>query len=212
MKRLFVLLTLVSMVAPNLYAQSHPVLDPAGFGKQSYASWKSGEGLPDSVGKASFGLYMQKMVPLETYAAAVVILKGDGIDTVPVTAYYGGALSWQRKVGGYCSGGAPRFNMTITRPSGESCLLFLGCANATSSTSGDWSTEVFNVEDTLLNKQYGYCSNGSNIASAADGTVTGLAIVLDEGFSDVTLDNIHVKTTGTGGVDQTWTSPADNGN
>jgi hypothetical protein len=182
-------------------------LHPSGFGPHSYASWKGGEGLPDSNGNKNQALYFQKKTATTTNAAGVVLIKGfEGMAADQLTG-----LSWDHRTDGHCGSGAPRWNIGLADSSGNVIdTVFLGCfAAAHSQIAPNWCHD----EQPLT-------------AIPAGATIRYLAIVFDEGTDNpmpqpagcfgsalaagfVYLDNITVETTtGT----HVWTSASDNGN
>ena len=179
--------------APSFAANSQGVtLHPSGFGEKSYAAWKAHEGEADSTGGAAHALYFQKNTSTATYAAGVAVFNGIDDLKLPVA---GLKLAFDRRVDGVCGGGAPRFNVTLDN--GQT--LFIGCQMMAPSNTTDprWEHREITLPD-----------------DPTGATVTGLAIVFDEG-TDVPrpegvqpgktwLDNIQVN-------NMTWTGPADNG-
>src|SRR2546425_7974650 len=105
------------------------VLHPAGFGPDSYAAWKSGEGLTDNNG-SNHALYFQKMTATTTFAAGVAVFKGfEGLMVSDLTA-----LEFKWGLDGHCGAGAPRFNLRVD-PDGAGPMPpvthFIGCASMT---------------------------------------------------------------------------------
>jgi hypothetical protein len=181
-------------------------LHPSGFGPHSYASWKGGEGLPDSNGNKNQALYFQKKTATTTNAAGVVLIKGfEGMAADQLTG-----LSWDHRTDGHCGSGAPRWNIGLVDPFGNNTTVFLGCNAAVHTQVGD-----------------DWCHD-EQPAPALSGllTIRYIAIVFDEGPDTsnppptgctqdglvggfVYLDNITVETTtGT----HVWSSASDNGN
>lgn len=201
-------------------AGSSYTLHPAGFGVMSYASWKAQQGTPDTNGNANQALYFQKMTSTTTVAAGVAVINGlEGLPAADLTG-----LSWWHREDGHCGAGAPRWDIGVEDTSGNHYTVFLGC-NAAQHTETGVTTNGF-----------GWCqdrqpSPGAAIAAQtgqplAGLTITGLAIVFDEGNDIpnppptgcaqqrvtggfVYLDNIDVQVNGT---DHCWTSASDNGN
>ena len=181
--------------------QSGLSLHPRGFGEMSYAAWKAQEGQPDTRGNANHALYFQKMTATTTFAAGVAVV--DGLAGQPATALTN--LSWEHRNDGWCGAGAPRWNIGLTDANSTNTTVFLGCAAATHSTGSvtGWTFDTWDVQTAI--------STAITLAGLdpATATITGLAIVFDEGTDVgpgfVFLDNITVNTT-------TWTSPSDNSN
>jgi hypothetical protein len=175
------------LAAPAAASAQKLTLHPNGFGQKSQAAWKAKQGEADSRGNANHALYFQKFVPTATIAAGVATVNG-----IAGQALTG--LSWEHRDDGHCGAGAPRWNVYTVDSGGGSHTYFLGCAAAVHSPGSEtgWTKDTF-VPPVL----------------APGETVTGLQIVFDEGTDQgpgfVFLDNIQVN-------DQTWTSPADNGN
>jgi hypothetical protein len=196
-----------SVGASNASTSSGLRLHPDGFGPDSYAAWNAHEGLPDSHGNSDQALYFQKMTATETNAAAVATITG--LEGQPLTALTG--LQWEHRTDGWCGAGAPRWDIFVTGPGGFSNTIFLGCAAAAHTpdpSNPNWIIDTFPGLGAAVTAAL---PTGAN---PADFTISGLEIVFDEGTSEagvplgpgfVYLDNIKVN-------DQTWTSPADNGN
>ena len=184
-------------------------LHPSGFGPHSYASWKAGEGQPDSNGNKDQALYFQKFTTTPTVAAGVVLIKGyEGLSASELTG-----LSWDHRIDGHCGAGAPRWNIGLVDAGGNNTTVFLGCNAAT-------HTPVAGEPD--------WCHDEQAVpALPATSTIRHLAIVFDEGTDTpnpppagcgqaavlpsgfVYLDNITVTA---GGETRLWTSASDNGN
>ncbi len=174
-------------------------LHPSGFGKNSYASWKAGEGLPDSTGNANEALYLQRG---DEFGGALVFVRGfEGRPVSDLTAPTS-ELSWAHRNDGRCDA-SPFWGIRITTPSGARHSIRLSCVSAVhtpeSSTPPGWTRDTY---------------KGAGIAAVIsaeagpeglEGTVNDLAIVFLDGTGSVHLDNIQVN-------DQRWTSAADNGN
>ncbi|MFL5736573.1 MAG: hypothetical protein ACJ76P_04470 [Actinomycetota bacterium] len=213
-KRLSFVAILAAMVlmVPLAASAGQFTLHPSGFGPHSYASWKAGEGLPDSNGNKSQALYMQKFTTTPTTAAGVVLIKG--FEGMPASELTG--LAWDHREDGHCGAGAPRWNIGLTLPNGTQTTAFLGC-NAAQHTQLAASTNG-----------HGWCMDTQpSAAIPTQGTIRYLAIVFDEGNDTanpppagctqetltpggfVFLDNITVQADG---VTHTWTSASDNGN
>jgi hypothetical protein len=185
-------------------AASGPKLHPSGFGPHSYASWKGGEGLEDSTGTKDQALYFQKNTSTATVAAGVAVFRGfegsDTADILPLEFWYG--------TDGHCGAGAPRFNVRIQPPSGPQQTIFVGCAAMVPG-----ATAAADNGRTFQQRTFA--------GPLPAGTVTGLAIVFDEGDdpllgfpcpnstltdpnSCVYLDDIRVG-------EHVWSSASDNG-
>jgi len=192
-------------------------LHPNGFGPDSYAAWKAKEGQPDSEGEGDHALYFQKMTTTATVAAGIAVITGFKGQTIPATMLTG--LSWEHRFdnNGHCGAGAPRWNVHVTGASGAKYTLFLGCAAATHSASpGDparWLVDSYGSSLVILTVGAANAGLTASIVDITAGTLTGLAIVFDEGTDQgtgfVDLDNITVTI---GGVSKVWTGPMDNGN
>lgn len=208
------------VLAGGAAAGSSYTLHPAGFGAKSYASWKAQQGTPDSSGNANQALYFQKMTSTTTNAAGVAVINGlEGLSADELTG-----LSWLHREDGHCGAGAPRWDIGLQDSSGHHYTVFLGC-NAAQHTETGVTTNGF-----------GWCKDDQGSPAGAiqsqtgqdpaELTVTGLAIVFDEGNDIpnpppagcaqdqlsggfVYLDDIDVQVNG---VDHCWTSASDNGN
>lgn len=201
-------------------AGSAYTLHPAGFGTKSYSAWKAQQGTPDDQGNSNQALYFQKMTSTTTVAAGVAVINGlEGLHANELTG-----LSWWHREDGHCGAGAPRWDIGVQDSSGNRYTVFLGCNAAAHSETGVTTNGAGWCQDT-------YSSPGTAIAAQtgqnpADLTVTGLAIVFDEGNDTpnpapvgckqedlsggfVYLDNIDVQVNGT---DHCWTNAGDNGN
>jgi hypothetical protein len=212
--------TLALALAGGATAGSSYTLHPAGFGAKSYSAWKAQQGTPDDNGNANQALYFQKMTSTTTNAAGVAVI--NGLEGVPLNDLTG--LSWWHREDGHCGAGAPRWNINVQDSSGNSHTVFLGC-NAAQHTETDVQTNGNGW------CQDAYPSPAAEIAAAtgmpaSSLTITGLAIVFDEGNDTpnpppagcgqtsltggfVYLDNIDVQVKGT---DHCWTNASDNGN
>src|SRR2546425_5545338 len=116
-----------ALLAPTFALAGSLTLHPAGFGPQSYASWKANQGLPDSNPLTNQALYFQKDTATSTNAAGVVVIHGlAGTQVSNLTG-----LSWDHRTDGHCGAGAPRWDIFVTGASGTRYTLFLGCAAAT---------------------------------------------------------------------------------
>ena len=172
----------LAFAAPAAAAPQKLTLHPDGFGQKSLSAWKAKQGEADSNGNANQALYFQKFVPTATFAAGVATVNGIAGQSIT-------SLSWEHRNDGHCGAGAPRWNIYT-----NVTTYFLGCGAAAHSPGSEpgWTKDTFVLP-----------------VLASGEVVTGLQIVFDEGTDQgqgfVYLDNIQVN-------DQTWTSPADNGN
>jgi hypothetical protein len=149
-------------------------LHPAGFGTHSYAAWKAQEGEPDSHGNGNEALYFQKGTATTTFAAGVAVIKG--IAGTPADELTG--LAWDHREDGHCGAGAPRWNVSYRDSGGTEHTVFLGCAAATHTDKG-----VVNGHGWCRDRQpspAGMIAAATG-APASQSTITGLAIVFDEG-------------------------------
>jgi hypothetical protein len=200
MKRLFVAVAATLVFAAPAAAQQQQLrLDLSTVGKGARAAWKANTGLPDptSNSRADHALVLEKRVATTEVAAAVATV--EGIAGTRVTAL--ARLQWNRLNGTHCTGGAPRWNLSITGASGAEYTVFLGCEAAAQTpgdhdawTMGFWGSDEIRAQ---VSAQAG--------ADALAGTLTGLAIVFDEGPDSVVLDNL-VVTTAT--ADGRWYGPS----
>lgn len=146
------------------------------------AAWETKLGLPDHAGKAKHGLFLAKLGPTPTNAAAGATIPFEGTLT---------ELGFDVRNDSHCGAGAPRFNVYTT----SGVYYFYGCIYGTHSPAPDdpedWTRVRFAAED-------GFPSDGiSFITSFEDIEVIGIEIVFDEG-DDVgpgyaVLDNIDVN-------------------
>ena len=209
---------ILGLILPGLAVAQVPnlKLHPNGFGPDSYAAWKAKRGQPDSEGEGDHALYLQKMTTTATVAAGIAVVTGFKGQAIPATALTG--LSWEHRFdnGGHCGAGAPRWNVQVTSTTGTKFNLFLGCAAATHTPSpGDpasWTVDSYG-SPAILTLGAANAGLSASILDILAGTLTGLAIVFDEGTDQgtgfVDLDNITVTI---GGVSKVWTGPMDNGN
>ena len=200
MKKLITVVALVAALSLSLVSMAFAAsgglkLHPSGFGPKSQATWKGGQGLPDSSGNGKQALYFQKMTTTATVAAGVAMINGvEGIEASELTG-----LEWQHRNDGHCGAGAPRWNIGLTDSNGQDYNVFLGCAAAAHSpgSGAGWTRDTYSA-----------AAIGAAVADPGD-TVRYLAIIFDEGTDNgpgfVYLDNIKVN-------DQVWTSATDNGN
>jgi hypothetical protein len=199
MSRLFIAVAAALLLAaPAAAAPAQLRLDLGTVGKGARAAWKAHTGLPDptSNGGGDHALLLHKGVPTSEFAAAVAAV--EGVEGTPVTAL--ARLQWNRRTGTHCTGGAPRWNLSITGASGAEHTVFLGCAAAahTPGDHDDWTMDFWGGP--AIRAQV-FAQAG---ADALNGTLTGLAIVFDEGPDGVLLDNL-VVTTAT--ADGRWSGP-----
>jgi hypothetical protein len=199
MRRLVALLAavLVTAVSAAAAAAGTFTLHPSGFGEHSYSAWNAHQGLPDSTGNQDQALYFQKMTSTSTVAAGVAVIKG--FEGRPVSSLSHLEFWWG--MDGHCGGGAPRFDVFVQLPGGVQQTFFVGCQVMTPGPAMVApSGRVF--ERRTFDGPFPQV-----------GTITGIAIVFDEGneFDGgyVYLDNITVAA---GAVAHTWTSASDNGN
>lgn len=186
-------------LSATVTADSGPKLHPSGFGEHSYASWKGGEGLPDSTGSKDQALYFQKDTSTATFAAGVAVFSGfEGTNTAVL-----GPLEFWYGTDGHCGAGAPRFNVRIQPALGPAFTEFVGCAAMVPGAT------------MVADNDREYEQRTFPAGALPPGTVVGLAIVFDEGSefgpcpdpnvsSCVYLDDIRVG-------DHVWTSASDNG-
>lgn len=202
------------VLAGGASAGSSYTLHPAGFGPHSYAAWKAQQGVTDDTGSANQALYFQKMTSTATVAAGVAVITGvEGLAASELTG-----LSWWHREDGHCGAGAPRWNIGVQDSSGHRTTVFLGCAAAQHTEEGGWCKDTQPSPATAIQ-----AATGKN---PADLTITGLAIVFDEGSDTpnpppagcaqtglaggfVYLDNIEVQI---GTTVHCWTNASDNGN
>lgn len=204
------------VLAGGASAGSSYNLHPSGFGTHSYAAWKAQQGTPDDTGNGNQALYFQKMTTTATVAAGVAVITG--VEGLPASELTG--LSWWHREDGHCGAGAPRWNIGVRDSSGNTHTVFLGCNAAQHAEAGSFSGHGW-CTDTLSESTI-QSALGPNAA-----TITGLAIVFDEGNDTanpppapckqeqltpggfVYLDNIEVDA---GGTVHCWTNASDNGN
>lgn len=184
-------------------------LHPSGFGENSYAAWKAGEGQQDLRGNADMALYFQKFTATETVAAGVAEIKG--LEGQPLSAIT--SLSWEHRTDGWCGAGAPRWDIIVADEEGDRGVIFLGCAAAIHTPGGEagWIKDTQpGAAGIALLPAFGFTPE----FDATDAlTISTLLILFDEGTTQfglplgpgfVYLDNIEVNGT-------VWTSPGDNG-
>jgi hypothetical protein len=213
-RSLLTLAALLALAMPASALAGTLTLHPSGFGEKSYAAWKAKQGLPDTKGNDDQALYFQKMTTTPTVAAGVAVIKG--IAGTPLDELTG--LAWDHREDGHCGAGAPRWNLTV-RPTagGSNQTFFLGCNAAVHTEQAVYNGHGW-CRDTQPNPS-GVVTNPSAF------TVTGLAIVFDEGNDTpnpppagceqeqfvggfVHLDNITVEVNG---VVHCWSGANDNG-
>jgi hypothetical protein len=220
-KRWLLSLAVLALATPANALAGALTLYPSGFGAHSYAAWKAHQGLPDSTGNDDQSLYFQKMTATPTFAAGVAVIKG--IAGTPATQLTG--LAWDHREDGHCGAGAPRWNVNVhSSVTGNDFTVFFGCNAAAHQEKG------------VMTNGHGWCRDTQPLPPAAIATatgeaagnltITGLAIVFDEGNDTanpppapcaqdslaggfVYLDNIEVELNG---VPHCWTGADDNGN
>src|SRR5438445_4474130 len=159
-------------------------LHPAGFGPNSYAAWKAGEGLPDNTGNANHALYFQKFTTTLTNAAGVAVFKGfAGLPSSDLL----GLKSW---VGndGHCGARAPRFNVLLQLTVGKE-YFFAGCQTGSgmAPTLAPPMTapngRVFQQREVICYyPQFGVPPDTPPCIPLPPGTIVSIAIVFDEGI------------------------------
>jgi hypothetical protein len=207
-------------LAGGAAAGSSLTLHPAGFGTMSYSAWKAQQGTADDQGSANQALYFQKMTATTTAAAGVAVI--NGVEGLPVDDLTG--LSWWHREDGHCGAGAPRWNVGVQDGTGRRYTVFLGC-NAAQHTQTGVTTNGFGWCQDIQPSPAAAIRSMTGVATG-ELTITGLAIVFDEGNDTanpppagcaqegltggfVYLDNIDVQVSG---MDHCWTSASDNGN
>ncbi len=219
MRLVLVAMAAVAIAVPAVaFGGSSETLHPSGFGAHSYAAWKAHQGLPDTNGNDDQALYFQKMTTTPTFAAGVAVIKG--VAGTPLDQLDG--LARDHREDGHCGAGAPRWNVSVTDASGTSHTAFLGCNAAAHTELGTYNG-------------HGWCRDEQPSPAAAvaaqagkpvsELTITGLAIVFDEGNDTgnpppagceqeqllggfVHLDDVAVTIDG---QTHCWTSANDNG-
>ena len=210
----------LALVGEAAAAGSSYTLHPAGFGTKSYSSWKAQQGTKDDSGNANQALYFQKMTATTTNAAGVAVI--NGLEGLPADELTG--LSWLHREDGHCGAGAPRWDIGLQDGSGHHYTVFLGCNAALHTETGATTNGVGWCKDDQGSP--GAAIQSQTGQSPTDLTITGLAIVFDEGNDIpnpppvgcnqeavsggfVYLDDIDVQVDG---MDHCWTSASDNGN
>jgi hypothetical protein len=144
------------------------------------AQWINNIGLPDS-GGSNFGLSLAKNGATTTNAAAGAAITG--VDGITLTE-----LGFDYKIGGHCSGGAPRFNVQAS----DGFHFVGGCGNGTISSgpAAGWGRVRFNPQN----------PSQTFPVMAPNATILTITLIFDEG-NDNTLagpgnaivDNIDVN-------------------
>lgn len=91
------------------------------------ANWSNGIGLPDANGNTTFGLRLEKNVPIDANVSAGAVL--NGLKGVVVAA--GDTLGYDMKNDSTATtaGSGPRFNVSYTLPDNTSGFSFVGGSN-----------------------------------------------------------------------------------
>jgi hypothetical protein len=184
------------------------ILQPAGFGEHSYASWKGNEGLADSNGDAQ-ALYLQKDTLTGLFVAGAAVVKN--ISGLPVNKLEG--LEWWVRLDSHCGAGAPRWNVRLENVPGT---IFIGCNEMVPGAIA----EAPNGE---LYQQRTFPAGAITGRLGATNVISSLVILFDEGNdqgtcptpsggSCVFLDNILVQTTSPNTPTKCWESARDNSN
>ena len=216
MKKYVVVTFVIALIAIGLPAFAGLfTLHPAGFGPQSFASWKAQEGLDDpGNGLPQQALYFQKFTSTATVAAGVAVFKGfTGLRVEEITG-----LEWKHRDDGHCGAGAPRWNIISRDPvTGKRYITFLGCAAAAHTTDGTsvnksgTHTWITDRQDLLTATCAPFDPDAPPVASCATFSVAQFGIVFDEGTDQgqgfVFLDDITVEANG---VRHVWHSASDN--
>jgi hypothetical protein len=100
------------------------------------SAWLGGMGLPDNGGLNSpdpstsndphRGLLLNKNGPTTDCSSAGATI--NGVTNMVITDPTTFTLGYDYRNGGHCGAGAPRFNLTVTAPTGEEWTYFVGCA------------------------------------------------------------------------------------
>jgi hypothetical protein len=198
----------------------------------SYSSWKAQSGLPDdTLGNANQALYFQKMTPTTTFAAGVAVFKG--IAGLGLRASQLVGLAWEHREDGHCGAGAPRWNISVRDSAGNNYPVeLLGCQVAIHREDGTGSGHTWCSDVQPATSISGAITSVTGVSDLGTLTVTGLAIVFDEGneqpnpsalpdcpsedpgpSGNVNLDNIEIAAkTSTSTSVYCWPAADDNGN
>jgi hypothetical protein len=137
------------------------------------SAWLGGMGLPDGDRDTRLGLLLSKNGPTANCSAAGAEIRG--VSGTVVTADFD--LGFDYRNGGHCGGGAPRFNVSYTLPSGGDGFSFVGgCANDLTSTAApqdpaQWSRVRFQTSNPA--ESFPVIPPGS--------TIERITLILDEG-------------------------------
>lgn len=178
-------------------------LQPVSHGSQTQASWQAQQGRPDSQGSANQALVLEAPSTADTSAAGLF----HGFDGTRVRDLL--TLAYEHRVPGTCTKTDPRWTVFIRGRSSRTYLVSLGCAVTPARPTDDphWIQRVFTQP---LIQAETVRQLGTKFASdALNGTVTGLALVVDRSKGAAYLDNILVRTRA---ATKRWTYAGDNGN
>jgi hypothetical protein len=188
-------------LAPAAFADN-VVLYPNSFGAHTIASWRAGEGQPDTVGAANEALWLEKDDGDSTVFAAATL---NGLAGQKVQSLTG--LEWERRTDGDCNKLAPRWTLVVQgAKSGRQYVVRFGCAQSLHSAGSapNWIRD-YNPQ-TLIRTRL--LQAGAKDALA--GSIVSLTIVYDQrgkiGYT--VLDDIKVLSTTAGS--NVWTCAADN--
>ena len=180
-------------------ARNDLMLNPNGFGRHTYASWKANEGQPDSSGASDQALYLQKQTATADGTAALAFVAGLEGEAASVIQ----SLEWERRQDSHCTEHAPHWQIGLWDDQGEADRVVLGCQAAihTAGSAPGWVRDSFPAQAI----EAAFVAQGAEM----DDEIRNLVIVLDEGPDRgpgfAYLDNIKVN-------DKTWTYAGDNGN
>ena len=189
----------IAVMAPAAQAARNDlVLNPNGFGRHTYASWKAQEGQSDTGGAANQALYLQKQTATADPVAAIAFVAGlEGEEASVIQS-----LEWERRGDSHCTERAPHWQIGLWDDQGEPDRVVLGCQAAVHTPGGapGWVRDSFSAQ--AIAAAFG--AQGAEM----DDEIRNLVIVLDEGPDRgpgfAYLDNIKVN-------DKTWTYAGDNG-
>lgn len=187
------ILSLTSLIAvASLAASAAALADPGYQAKPGTfdpdktgivtAAWINNIGLPDS-GGSNFGLSLAKNGATSTNAAAGAAITG--VDGITLTE-----LGFDFKVGGHCSGGAPRFNVQAT----DGFHFMGGCGNGTTSAGPAAGWTRVRLDPHNPSQAFPVLAPGA--------TILTITMIFDEGNDNtlagpgnVIVDNIDVNGT-----------------
>ena len=178
-------------------------LHPVSHGAMSHANWQAQAGRPDSQGSANEALVLEAPGTPDTSATAVFT----GFEGTRVRDLQG--LAYEHRVPATCTKTDPRWTVFIRGRGAKTYLVNLDCAVTPPRPTDDpqWIQRAFSHQS--IQAEIVRQVARPLQSDALNGTVQGLALVVDRSKGPTYLDNIAVSTRT---ESKEWTFAGDNGN